>query len=520
MATHKSAPRKASSVAQAGSSTAQATTSQLRTRADWYFGAGDFTIDFWVRFNALPASGGYAFFWHQDTDANNYWQCMLHNDAGVKKWRMKVQSGGVTTVSVIVNAASLSTGVWYHLAFVRSGNNWMIFQDGTQCGTTVSDADPVPDLTGGPMIGVEFDGTNGLNGWLDEFRVSKGVARWTSNFTPPTSAYTADSPTVLLLHMDGANGSTMFFDSSMEGGLVQLPPSWATVFFIDKASGTINLGSLKSRLSTDGIAYAEPSGDLPFYDGSTVYWKTYSSTVYFARPLGGSYGTSYKQHAFATTESVVICFSFDYTAGDSSYLFYGYGYAYNKILAVTSTFGTYLRGSGDAPSPQYPMQDTLNYVWTYGGTSSSGTKTFASTYLRGQGYLLLAATNDYGADTSTSYVHWSFSGLQYTLRKAWLAALLLVEVTSNVLRALGIQALSIKKSQARSSRILRPGFIVETPRTITQQVVEHLPYLLRQAAQCRHQHINSKTNRVTTGWTSTITHHAGRSDKASTSRPQ
>ena len=28
-----------------------------------------------------------------------------------------------------------------------------------------------------------------FNGWLDEFRVSKGIARWTANFTPPAAPY-------------------------------------------------------------------------------------------------------------------------------------------------------------------------------------------------------------------------------------------------------------------------------------------------------------------------------------------
>jgi hypothetical protein len=31
-----------------------------------------------------------------------------------------------------------------------------------------------------------------FNGWLDEIRISKGIARWTSNFTPPSAPYTND----------------------------------------------------------------------------------------------------------------------------------------------------------------------------------------------------------------------------------------------------------------------------------------------------------------------------------------
>jgi hypothetical protein len=57
-----------------------------------------------------------------------------------------------------------------------------------------------------------------FNGWIDEVRISKGIARWTSNFTPPTAPYSVDDPnTVLVLHADGADASTTFTDSSGYG---------------------------------------------------------------------------------------------------------------------------------------------------------------------------------------------------------------------------------------------------------------------------------------------------------------
>ena len=66
----------------------------------------------------------------------------------------------------------------------------MVFVDGTQIGTTVSDTDAHGNYTGVLHIGIHDDATNyALNGWLDEVRISKGIARWTTNFTPPTAAY-------------------------------------------------------------------------------------------------------------------------------------------------------------------------------------------------------------------------------------------------------------------------------------------------------------------------------------------
>ena len=42
-----------------------------------------------------------------------------------------------------------------------------------------------------------FNAGGSLNGWMDECRISKGIARWTANFTPPTEAYSPDGVTFL-----------------------------------------------------------------------------------------------------------------------------------------------------------------------------------------------------------------------------------------------------------------------------------------------------------------------------------
>ncbi|HOW58971.1 MAG TPA: LamG domain-containing protein, partial [Candidatus Omnitrophota bacterium] len=39
-----------------------------------------------------------------------------------------------------------------------------------------------------------------FNGWLDEVRITKGMARWTGNFTPLTTEYVRDANATLLLH--------------------------------------------------------------------------------------------------------------------------------------------------------------------------------------------------------------------------------------------------------------------------------------------------------------------------------
>lgn len=155
---------------------------------DWAFGSGNFTIDFWVRFNTFPAEGVRAMFYSQNDGAGNYMQFMIGLNSGVKQMLFRALASGIDITTGWFNV-TMNTATWYHIALVRTGNDFKIFQDGTQI-ITITDTDAMPNITANLVIG-DWAGQTGycLNGWIDEFRVSKGIARWTANFTPPTGPY-------------------------------------------------------------------------------------------------------------------------------------------------------------------------------------------------------------------------------------------------------------------------------------------------------------------------------------------
>jgi hypothetical protein len=88
-----------------------------------------------------------------------------------------------------ITGGSLSSSTWYHIAIARSSGSTKMFVNGTQVGSTYSDTQ---DYTASNIvIGADSYtlGADPFNGFIDDLRITKGVARYTSNFTPPTAAF-------------------------------------------------------------------------------------------------------------------------------------------------------------------------------------------------------------------------------------------------------------------------------------------------------------------------------------------
>lgn len=165
----------------------------LPDSTDWYFGTEDFTIDCRVRFASVS---GTQVIVNQISDGNNYWSVNLET-AGI---RFIFVVGGVAKANYTCSWTP-SINTWYHLALERTTTTAKIFIDGVlQSHTefTAFASNDVGNIASLLYIGNDGTGTAYFNGWIDEFRISKGVARWTSNFTPPISPY----PNDLLAHSE------------------------------------------------------------------------------------------------------------------------------------------------------------------------------------------------------------------------------------------------------------------------------------------------------------------------------
>jgi hypothetical protein len=86
-----------------------------------------------------------------------------------------------------IGGGNITLNTWHHVAITRSGGSLRGFIDGVQLGSTVTETTNLVDNS--LKIGYSFSSAYAMTGYVDEFRVTKGVARYTSNFTPPTAPF-------------------------------------------------------------------------------------------------------------------------------------------------------------------------------------------------------------------------------------------------------------------------------------------------------------------------------------------
>lgn len=151
---------------------------------------GDFTIEFHIR----PAAA-------QTTRLIIGSANALFGTGG---WGIRLDSGSLVLLGSGNGQGSVSwawsANTWYHIAVCRSGATTKIFVDGTQVGSNLTPTFAAESAGSYVYLGAHasenYNASYGFNGHLDEVRITKGVARYTANFTAPSAAYKSHLPLV------------------------------------------------------------------------------------------------------------------------------------------------------------------------------------------------------------------------------------------------------------------------------------------------------------------------------------
>ncbi len=256
---------------------------------DWTLGTQDFTLDFWV-YDREGNGAGPRRIINQRVDDNNLHTLELLDNNLVRS----IYKNSSNTKISLDSTVALTVGQWVHVALVRSGSDINLYLDGTQSGTTtVQSGGDLQDLGADLFLGSSEAGSRILSGYLDEVRLSKGIARWSANFTPPTRAYDA-------FFTPRSRHQTLVFNDRLyliggEGDGGQRRDLWSTN-------------------DPNGLLWTD-HGDAPFASRRSFGALTFASKLWV---LGGYDGASARD-VWSTTDAVdwvEVDSEADWTGGD------------------------------------------------------------------------------------------------------------------------------------------------------------------------------------------------------------
>jgi hypothetical protein len=146
------------------------------------FGANDFTVEFWILVSSLPSVLAQIFDTRPISTNGFYPVIYLNSDGTVRFFTNSLDR---------ITSSALSTNTWYHIAVCKASGSTRMFINGTQTGSTYTDANTY--LSSKTFIGGSYAGQAVIayffNGFIDDLRITKGVARYTTTFTPPQQAF-------------------------------------------------------------------------------------------------------------------------------------------------------------------------------------------------------------------------------------------------------------------------------------------------------------------------------------------
>ena len=213
--------------------------------------SGNFTIECWLYWSAHGSYGGIVGSANNNTGAaiTAGWFLDFNSTNNT------LQFEGQGSVSIITTNV-IPQNQWVHIAVVRSGSTITHYLNGTANGSGTSSQ--VFNSTSYPLyVGVSRDATSYLTGYIDDFRITNGVARYTANFTPPTASF-ADIQLVV------TTSTNATFTTSTNIGSVTWGYNTATTRWggIQEPTASVNLTpmSIEDQLNTSTGYFSLPTG--------------------------------------------------------------------------------------------------------------------------------------------------------------------------------------------------------------------------------------------------------------------
>jgi hypothetical protein len=232
--------------------------------------SNDFTVEFWLYKNTTAAYMtvcGDLF-----VASTNTWQIIFDVNGTKIAWY-----NGANNTFTLTSTNIVSNTTWTHIAFVRLGTTLTVYLNGVPNGSATLSTNY--SSTTNLFIGhtPELLAGRYLNGYLDDFRITKGVARYTSNFTVPTklsslipnylinrslrfsssrSTYLSRTPTV------ASNRKTWTWSGWVKRGIINITNQYASLFIAGTSTGTASSLFYFGFWDTNGIRFSSGTAQL------------------------------------------------------------------------------------------------------------------------------------------------------------------------------------------------------------------------------------------------------------------
>ena len=242
--------------------------------------SGNFTVEAWIYTTTSLGANWYSILDHADSASSWYgWQFGASNNT----FEFSTNSGTTTGLRMAAST-TFQPNTWNHLAVVRSGTTFTMFQNGLSVATATSSLNF--DQTIALVVGRERQGTYYFPGYVSNSRIVNGTALYTANFTPPTAPLTAIANTALLL--SGTNG--VIVDSTGKNDIITVGSAQVSTSVVKYGTGSMYFnGTTDYVITPASSSFTLSSGD--FTIEAWIYPLAYGSSVCGGNIFGTVNGT-------------------------------------------------------------------------------------------------------------------------------------------------------------------------------------------------------------------------------------
>lgn len=284
------------------------------SHTDFNFGTGDFTIELWVygtrtnqphSFPRILTNGAYL--------ASGAWHLVLIASSGALFF--DTYNGSAADGFSI---GTLPENQWSHIAIARQSGTLRVFLNGT----VVTARANSQNLTGAYSTNIGSDTISFFKGYIDDLRITKGVARYTATFTPPTEPNPIGYVTVL----DPSYSNVSLLVNADGSALVDESPSPKTL----TTFGNATLSKVNSRVGAGSLLFDGTGDYLTTPDASDlrivgsdftieawVYTSVNNTVKYIVRKGTSTYAAGF---AFGLNPSGKVFISIGVTSTDEVFL--------------------------------------------------------------------------------------------------------------------------------------------------------------------------------------------------------